>query len=285
MGRVVNPPNFGERAQLAPVTNRRMEFLHFCESSQVVDTLIWWGRRFRLPTLTNGRLPKETTAFPSRRCMAVPDLAAWGTLPANGNADAYPTPGHALVAGDRVLDRRASGPLWLRDPRIADLVSDTILIGDCERRFYRVHLPIRPLAPVPVPMRGLKESTARNANRILGRTGQPFWQDESFDRADHRLYRKQPGFCQIGVLPGRLALVQRGLAGETACPTNGQQCTGLKCRNSRGGLVTRRGLAKPACRLFRLIAAMLLWGRLAACERLVIALFTAQADYQSAADC
>ena len=29
---------------------------------------------------------------------------------------------------------------------------------------------------------GLKGSTARNANRILGRTGQPFWQDESFDR-------------------------------------------------------------------------------------------------------
>ena len=116
----------------------------------------------------------------------------WGTVPANGNADAYPTPGHAFVAGDRVLDRRASGPLWLRDPRIADLVSDTILIGDCERRFYRlcawvvmpnhVHLLIRPLAPVPVPMRGLKGSTARNANRILGRTGQPFWQDESFDR-------------------------------------------------------------------------------------------------------
>src|SRR5437879_2541440 len=92
----------------------------------------------------------------------------WGTLPANGNADAYPTPGHAFVAGDRVLDRRASGPLWLRDPRIADLVSDTILIGDCERRFYRlcawvvmpnhVHLLIRPLVPGP------------------------FWQDESFDR-------------------------------------------------------------------------------------------------------
>src|SRR5437667_10127166 len=62
----------------------------------------------------------------------------WGTVPANGNADAYPTPGHAFVAGDRVLDRRASGPLWLRDPRIADLVSATILIGDCERRFYRL---------------------------------------------------------------------------------------------------------------------------------------------------
>jgi putative transposase len=32
-----------------------------------------------------------------------------------------------------------------------------------------------------VLMRWLKGSTARGANRILGRTGQPFWQDESYD--------------------------------------------------------------------------------------------------------
>ena len=30
-------------------------------------------------------------------------------------------------------------------------------------------------------MRWLKGSTARAANLILGRTGQPFWQDESYD--------------------------------------------------------------------------------------------------------
>ncbi len=29
--------------------------------------------------------------------------------------------------------------------------------------------------------RGIKGVTSRNANRILARTGQPFWQDESFD--------------------------------------------------------------------------------------------------------
>ena len=30
-------------------------------------------------------------------------------------------------------------------------------------------------------MKSLKGFTARKANVILGRTGQPFWQDESFD--------------------------------------------------------------------------------------------------------
>lgn len=60
-----------------------------------------------------------------------------------------------------------------------------------ERRFYQlcawavmpnhVHLLILPLAPVPILMRWLKGSSARGANRILGRTGNPFWQDESYD--------------------------------------------------------------------------------------------------------
>src|SRR5437660_9569787 len=77
-------------------------------------------------------------------------------------------------------------------------------------------------------------STARNAHRILGRTGQPFWQDESFDRYLRRssqiertidYIQNNPVSARL-VLPGELALVQRGLAGETACPTNGQQCTG-----------------------------------------------------------
>jgi putative transposase len=44
-----------------------------------------------------------------------------------------------------------------------------------------VHLLILPKVPVPVLMRWLKGSTARSANQLLGRTGQPFWQDESYD--------------------------------------------------------------------------------------------------------
>ena len=115
----------------------------------------------------------------------------WGSLPANATPSEYATPGHAFTANDRILDRRASGPLWLRDHRIADLVSHAILVGDNERNFYRlrawvvmpnhVHMLILPLVPVPILMRWLKGSTARGTNRILGRTGSPFWQDESWD--------------------------------------------------------------------------------------------------------
>jgi REP element-mobilizing transposase RayT len=45
-----------------------------------------------------------------------------------------------------------------------------------------VHLLILPKEPLPIITRWLKGSTARHANQLLGRTGQPFWQDESFDR-------------------------------------------------------------------------------------------------------
>ena len=115
----------------------------------------------------------------------------WGSLPAKPDSTLYATPGHAFAAQDRVLGRRASGPLWLKDPQIADLVSNTILVGDCERHFYdlvawvvmpnHVHLLILPVVATPALMRWLKGSTARAANQILGRSGQPFWQDESYD--------------------------------------------------------------------------------------------------------
>ena len=44
-----------------------------------------------------------------------------------------------------------------------------------------VHVLLRPKTSMPAITRWLKGSTARQANLILGRTGEAFWQDESFD--------------------------------------------------------------------------------------------------------
>jgi REP element-mobilizing transposase RayT len=44
-----------------------------------------------------------------------------------------------------------------------------------------VHVVLEPRVAMPSIMRWLKGRTGRMANRILGRTGMPFWQDESFD--------------------------------------------------------------------------------------------------------
>jgi putative transposase len=83
------------------------------------------------------------------------------------------------------------GPLWLQDPRIAGIVKDALLYGEGVRHFYRldawvimpnhVHAIWQPRVSMPVIMRWLKGRTSRTSNRILGRTGRPFWQDESFD--------------------------------------------------------------------------------------------------------
>ena len=137
------------------------------------------------------RSRKKITALPSRPHLAFPQLAPVGLSTGKSGFRHLRHPGHAFVAQDRILDCRATGPRWLLDPCVADLVADGILIGDRERHFYRLgawvvmpnhaHLLILPLVPIPVLMRWLKGSTARKANQILGRTGHPFWQDESWD--------------------------------------------------------------------------------------------------------
>ena len=92
---------------------------------------------------------------------------------------------------DERLDRCSSGPFWLRDARIARVVQDTVEYGGAVRRSYdlyawaimpnHVHAVWEPHVPMPAIMRWLKGRTSRIAIRILGRNGQPFWQDESHD--------------------------------------------------------------------------------------------------------
>ncbi|MEP6539350.1 MAG: transposase, partial [Bryobacteraceae bacterium] len=45
-----------------------------------------------------------------------------------------------------------------------------------------VHLLVTPKVPLPKLTQSLKGITAKRANVILGRTGEPFWQEETFDR-------------------------------------------------------------------------------------------------------
>ena len=129
----------------------------------------------------------------------------WGTLPRHRSTEAtiaHSSAGHRFVAQDRLLDGHGQGPARLQDSRIAQLVAKAILIGEVERHFYdlsawvvmpnHVHLLILPQVPVAQLMRWLKGSTAREANRILGRTGQPFWQDESWDHLAAPLGSDQP---------------------------------------------------------------------------------------------
>jgi hypothetical protein len=104
----------------------------------------------------------------------------------------FPSPGTsgaAFLAMDRLLDNARTGPLTLRQPGIAKVVVDAIRYrdgGPYDLHNYvvmpnHVHLMITPRLPVSQLMQSLKRFTARENNRIPGLTGQPFWQDESYD--------------------------------------------------------------------------------------------------------
>ena len=91
---------------------------------------------------------------------------------------------------DRLLDEQRAGPAYLRMPAIAEVVADSIgngATGDYLLHAWvvmpnHVHLLITPQVEVPTLLRRLKGVSARESNQLLGQTGQPFWQDESYDR-------------------------------------------------------------------------------------------------------
>jgi len=158
----------------------------------------------------------------------------WGSLPRPKPYECFPTAGHAFVAHDRALARVETGPDWLRNPAVAALVADTIRYGETGRRFYElhawmvmpnhVHILIEPQVTVAILMRWVKGASARASNRLLGRTGLPFWQDESFDH----YVRSTEEFVRIENNPVSAGLVNSAelwpwssasLAGRRACPT------------------------------------------------------------------
>jgi len=115
-----------------------------------------------------------------------------GSLPPNrGFPAAGPTSGEAFAAMDRMLDEARTGPLYLRQQPIADMVVEAIqysatVLGryDLDAFFVmpnHVHLLLSPYVPLPQLTKTLKGFTARQANRMLALTGNSFWQGESYD--------------------------------------------------------------------------------------------------------
>jgi putative transposase len=113
----------------------------------------------------------------------------YGTLPAGRE---FPkeslTSGQAFVAMDRLLDTARFGPVHLKRREVAQLVRASIqhCTAECDMHARvimpnHVHLLLTPRSDTSLLLRRLKGYSARQANQLLGRTGQPFWQDESYD--------------------------------------------------------------------------------------------------------
>jgi putative transposase len=107
----------------------------------------------------------------------------------------YPPPdklsaGKAFVWMDRYLDTTRLGPMFLKRPELANLVVEALRRGVQNGLFdlrafvvmsNHVHALLRPRQQATRLLQWLKGTTAREANLILSRTGQPFWQRESYD--------------------------------------------------------------------------------------------------------
>jgi type I restriction enzyme R subunit/putative DNA methylase len=114
-----------------------------------------------------------------------------GSLPRVPAPIEYQSAGTSFALIDRELDKAATGPRYLLDERVAQCVADALKYGEGKLHLYElrawvlmanhVHILIYPEAELPKITRSIKNFSARQANTLLGLTGQPFWQDESYD--------------------------------------------------------------------------------------------------------
>jgi REP element-mobilizing transposase RayT len=113
-----------------------------------------------------------------------------GSLPRNRAFPQAATSGQVFLAMDRLLAEASTGPLYLKRPDFARMMMEAIHYRDPIQYVLHsfvvmpnhVHMLITPRTNVTATMQSLKRFTARQANRTLGLTGEPFWQDESYDR-------------------------------------------------------------------------------------------------------
>jgi len=95
---------------------------------------------------------------------------------------------------DEILDKILSGPVWLKNEKVASLISEAIHYCDGKKYildaftikpnhvhmvFYVERNEVSPYIVTDI-LQSLKRYTAMKCNRILNRSGQ-FWQRESYD--------------------------------------------------------------------------------------------------------
>jgi len=126
---------------------------------------------------------------------AQPVFLTWrlhGSLPPNRCFPAATLPsGRAFAALDRLLDEAYSGPFYLRQPAIADMIVEALhynanTLGHYALHVFavmpnHVHLLVTPAVPLPKLTKSLKGIMAKRGNAMLTLTGSSFWQEESYD--------------------------------------------------------------------------------------------------------
>src|SRR5258707_6372260 len=126
--------------------------------------------------------------------------------------------GAAFVCMDRYLDTTRRGPMYLAQESLAGIVVASlrrgVLLGHYELGAYvvmsnHVHVLLLPRVSPSKLLQSLNGATARGSNRILGRTGETFWQAESYDHWVRDETERQRIVTYIENNPVKAGLVKR----------------------------------------------------------------------------
>jgi REP element-mobilizing transposase RayT len=92
---------------------------------------------------------------------------------------------------DKLLDAAVTGPRFLQQPEVAEIVVAALKSGERDFNRYElhafvvmanhVHMLITPRVIATKWLGPLKGFTAHEANKLLGTPGRYLWQDESYD--------------------------------------------------------------------------------------------------------
>jgi REP element-mobilizing transposase RayT len=143
-----------------------------------------------------------------------------GSLPPHRSFPGGPLPsGQAFAALDRLLDEARTGPFYLRQPALADMVVEAIRYNAQVLRHYvlhafvvmpnHVHLLVTAAVCLPRLSKSLKGITGKRANAMLALTGRPFWQEESYDHVVRHEIEFQTIRSYIEENPVRAGLVSQ----------------------------------------------------------------------------
>ena len=113
------------------------------------------------------------------------------SLPPNRIFPAALNSGQAFAVMDLLLDQADSGPFYLAQPAVADIIVEALQYNADTLGHYvlhafavmpnHVHLLVTPAVTLPKLTKSVKGITSKRANAMLGLTGRPFWQEESYD--------------------------------------------------------------------------------------------------------
>src|SRR5580698_8652807 len=172
-------------------------------------------------------IPEDATVFVTWR------LAGTLPMPKPAFLTNDPKPGKSFARHDRKLDRMQSGPVWLKDPRIASIVISALQYGEKRARIIRSALlgrnaeppACRPeTAPTPVGDHAVaqdrnsqpRQSDSRKTRHsiLAARVLRPLDSIRERILLDHSLRRTKPSRSGTGRIARRMALVQRPNAAD-----------------------------------------------------------------------